>query len=105
MEFASLFKNAKIQNWPDYWLVVSGVSLLIVLAGVAAGNLEASWLELFGGLFLFGIGAKIAHYRARDSNIPGNVWVSKWRHGLMADLFAIAGVGLVGLAAYQFWYA
>jgi hypothetical protein len=103
MDVGQLFKNAKIQYWPEYWLVICGACLVVVLTGVVAGRLDVPWLLLFGGLCLFGFGAKIAHYRERDKKLSSNVWVSKWRHSFMADVFALCGFCLVGLAFFQ-WF-
>jgi hypothetical protein len=95
------FKNIELKNWPDYWLAVSGLGFIILLGALVAGKNQpgstVAWVILFGGLLLFGIGGKIAHYKAHIKGVEGNinVWVSKWRHGFLADTLAIIGIILI----------
>jgi len=102
------FKNIQLKNWPDYWLAVTGISFVILLGGLVAGQQllggTVNWVMFFGGLILFGIGAQKAHYKAHINGIEGNmnVWVSKWRHSLLADVFAVAGLLLVLFAIAKF---
>lgn len=98
-------KNIQLKDWPDFLLAVSGASLCVSVIAILSGSaLGASYALLFGGVFLFGVGGKIAHYKYRDPDIKGNInaWFTGWRHGLLADSFAIIGILLVFLAIYAF---
>ncbi|MDR4516628.1 MAG: hypothetical protein MRK00_04485 [Nitrosomonas sp.] len=102
------FKNIQLKYWPDYLLAITGVSFLVLLVGMISGRQIPGgivyWVILFGGLVSFGIGAQIAHYRAHLKEIEGNIniWVSKWRHTILADSFAVIGVILVLYALGHF---
>lgn len=100
---ANIFANVRIQYWPDYLLVVSGTLLLASTTAMFSG-IEYSGLVslLLGGVFVFGIGAQIAHFRYRDKSVNGNAnaWFSGWRHSFLADAFSLIGVAIVGVAAY-----
>lgn len=102
------FKNIQLKNWPDFWLAVTGPAFIIVLGALVTGkNIPGNtvtWVILFGGLVLFGIGAQKAHYKAHIKGVQGNmnVWVSKWRHSFLANTFAILGLALVLLAVWLF---
>ena len=95
------FKNIPLKDWPDYWLAVTGISFIIILSGLAAGKEfpggTVAWIILFGGLLLFGIGAKKSYYKAHIKGVEVNinVWVSKWRHGFLSNTFAVIGVCMV----------
>ena len=68
-----------------------------------AGNGLALRLSLgFGGLVLFGIGGKAAHYKYRDPSIKGNsnAWFSGWRHSFLADTLAALGLVFVFSSAW-----
>lgn len=68
-----------------------------------AGNELALRLSLgFGGLVLFGIGGKAAHYKYRDGSIKGNsnAWFSGWRHSFLADTLAALSIVLVCLSIW-----
>lgn len=102
------FRNIQLKNWPDFWLAITGIAFVVVLTGLVAGQQlpggSATWVMLFGGFVMFGIGAQKAHYKAHLKGVEGNinVWVSKWRHSLLADLFAVIGVLLVLCAVVLF---
>lgn len=100
------FKNIQLKDWPDFFLAISGTSFVLILGAlVAHQNMPGgivNWLLFFGGTVLFGIGAKKAHYKARDINLPGNVWVSKWRCDFLANTFALGGVALVLFGVLRF---
>lgn len=92
------FTNIELKVWPDFLLAISGVLLVAAVVVMFAGNELALRLSLgFGGLVLFGIGGKAAHYKYRDPSIKGNsnAWFSGWRHSFLADIFAALGIVLV----------
>lgn len=100
------FKNIQLKDWPDFLLAISGVTFVVSLIALFGGSSFAGLLVLtFGGLVLFGIGGKIAHYRFRDATIQGNsnAWFSGWRHSLLADCFAALGILLVVIAIIGFY--
>ncbi len=103
------FKNIQLKNWPDFLLAISGVSFVLVLGALVADQKlpggTVAWAMLFGGLVIFGIGAQKAHYKTHIKNIKGNanVWVSKWRHSLLADAFAGVGLLLILFAIRYFF--
>ena len=67
------FRNIQLKDWPDFLLAVSGVSFVVSLIAFFGGSSSAvPFVLVFGGLVLFGIGGKIAHYRFRDGAIKGN---------------------------------
>jgi len=97
------FNNTQLKEWPDFLLAFSGVSFVVSLMAMFSGSsIGLPCALIFGGLVLFGVGGKVAHYRFRDSGIKGNgnAWFSGWRHSLLADSFAGIGVVLVLLAAF-----
>ncbi|RYZ73445.1 MAG: hypothetical protein EOP09_01880 [Proteobacteria bacterium] len=94
MEVGEMFKNASIRYWPDYWLVFAGTVTVLAMGSYIAAGLHPLWISLTFGLFLFGTGAKIAHYLVRDKTSTVNAWFSKWRHSFMADSFAAVGLGV-----------
>lgn len=97
MEISNWMKDWR---WPDAWLAIFGTALVPVI-GVAAADPSHQKLTFLAGVFglvLFGIGAKKAHYVERDKSLPGSVWVSKWRHGLLQNTFAALGIALVALS-------
>lgn len=102
------FKNIQLKNWPDYWLAVTGASFVILLGGLVAGQQlpggTVNWVIFFGGLVLLGIGAQKAHYKVHIKDGEGNmnVWVSKWRHSIAADIFVIVGLLLVLFSIEKF---
>jgi hypothetical protein len=102
------FQNIQLKNWPDYWLAVNGISFVLILGALVAGQellgRTVTWVILFGGFLFFGIGAKKSHYKAHVKGVQGNmnVWVSKWRHSFLADAFAIIGIVLVTYSIVSF---
>lgn len=97
------FSGIELKTWPDFLLAISGALLVAATVAMFAGNELALRLSAgFGGLVLFGIGGKVAHYKFRDPTIKGNgnAWFSGWRHSLLADIFAASGVVLI---CFSFW--
>lgn len=100
------FRNIQLKDWPDFLLAITGFSFVISLIALFGGSAFAGLFVLaFGGLVLFGIGGKVAHYRFRDATIKGNsnAWFPGWRHSLLADCFAGLGMLLVIVAAIWFY--
>ena len=100
------FKNIQLKDWPDFLLAISGLSFVVSLIALFGGSSFADeFLLVFGGLVLFGIGGKVAHYRFRDAAIKGNsnAWFPGWRHSVLADSFAAFGVLLIVLAVIRFY--
>ena len=102
------FKNIRLKHWPDYWLALTGPCLIIFLGALVAnaeipGN-TVTWVILFSGMFIFGIGAQVAHYKIHLKGLEGNanVWISKWRHSFLANIFAVVGLSLILCAAAIF---
>ena len=95
-------KWLKDWRWPDAWLAIFGSALVAVFGVVAADPIQSKLFVLgcVFGLVLFGIGAKKAHYIERDKQLAGNVWVSKWRHGLLQDGLATGGIVLAGSCVF-----
>lgn len=99
---SEMISRLKDWRWPDAWLAMFGTAIVPV-SGFAAADpvpIKLSILMTLFGLVLFGLGGKIAHYIERDKTLPSNVWFSKWRHGLMQNIFASVGLVLtvVGFA-------
>lgn len=87
-------------------LSISGASYVASLIALFGGSSFTSFFVLiFGGLVLFGVGGKIAHYRFRDATIKGNsnAWFPGWRHSFLADSFAVLGVLLVIISIIRFY--
>lgn len=95
------FKSIQVKVWPDFLLAISGSSFTILLIALATNkDLPGStlgWMVMFGGLVIFGFGAKKSHYKAHIKGIKGvkGIWVSKWNHSFLSDLFALIGVFLI----------
>ncbi|KKA43633.1 hypothetical protein [Salinivibrio sp. KP-1] len=61
------FTNIELKVWPDFLLAISGALLVAAVVAMFAGNELATRLIFgFGGLVLFGIGGKAAHYKYRN---------------------------------------
>lgn len=96
--------NIKLQSWPDFVLAISGTAFLVSLPFVLGTCRAIALAVLFCGGFIFGLGGKIAHYRYRDSSVPGNAnaWFPGWRHSLLADSLAMIGLVITFIGAYLF---
>ncbi|MDO6725158.1 hypothetical protein Q4560_17970 [Celeribacter halophilus] len=99
-----VLKYMKLKAWPDYLFAVSA-SGLVVLVGIFQATETEFALSVFLlllGMCLVSLAGKVAVYKARlsvDGNM--NVWVERWRHGIVQDFIALLGLGLATFGFYQ----
>ncbi|AUD78734.1 hypothetical protein CW740_05505 [Kangiella profundi] len=101
-------KSLELKTWPDVMLAISSVPFLISFGAMFVDSTKAFAVPitiLIAGILCFGIGAKLAYYRYRDSNIEGNInaWFAGWRHSFLADFFAFIGFLLIFLGIIKLY--